>query len=127
MTGGGAVARAVPINRVGPITYRGQEAVKRDIPNLQAATQGVNAAEVFMPAIAAAHIANNDYYRTEEEFLTAIADPMHQDYQAIADAGFLLQVDDPGFAGVFSNPALDAAEQRRQGEMAVEAINHALR
>jgi 5-methyltetrahydropteroyltriglutamate--homocysteine methyltransferase len=127
MTGGGAIARAVPITCVGPISYRGQEAVKRDIANLQAATQGVNAAEVFMPAIAAAHIANNDYYRTEEEYLAAIADAMHEEYQAIADAGFILQVDDPGFAGVFSNPAFDAAEQRRQGELAVEAINHALR
>lgn len=127
MTGGGAIARPAPITCVGPISYRGQEAVQRDIANLQAAVQGASAAEVFMPAIAAAHIANNEYYRTEEEYLAAIADAMHEEYQAIVDAGFLLQVDDPGFAGVFSNPALDAAEQRRQGELAVEAINHALR
>jgi 5-methyltetrahydropteroyltriglutamate--homocysteine methyltransferase len=127
MTGGGAVARPAPITCVGPISYRGQEAVQRDIANLQAAVQGASAAEVFMPAIAAAHIANNEYYPTEEEYLAAIADAMHEEYQAIVDAGFLLQVDDPGFAGVFSNPALDAAEQQRQGELAVEAINHALR
>ena len=127
MTGGRVVARAAPLTCVGPISYRGQEAVRRDIANLQAAVQGASVAEVFMPAIAASHIANNEYYRTEEEYLAAIADAMHEEYQAIVDAGFLLQLDDPGFAGVYSNPALDAAEQRRQGQLAVEAINHALR
>ena len=127
MTGGGAVARIAPLTCVGPISYRGHQAVQRDIANLQAAVQATSAAEVFMPAIAAAHIANNEYYRTEEEYLAAIADAMHGEYQAIVDGGFLLQLDDPGFAGVFSNPAFDPAEQRRQGELAVEAINHALR
>src|SRR5919199_1869802 len=127
MTGGRVVARAAPLTCVGPIGYRGQEAVRRDIANLQAAVQGASVAEVFMPAIAASHIAENEYYRSEEEYLAAIADAMHEEYQAIVDAGFLLQLDDPGFAGVFSNPALDPAEQRRQGELAVEAINHALR
>ncbi|HEY7062984.1 MAG TPA: cobalamin-independent methionine synthase II family protein [Chloroflexota bacterium] len=127
MTGGRVLARPAPLTCVGPISYRGQEAVRRDIANLQAAVQGVNAAEAFMPAIAASHIGNNEYYRTEEEFLAALADAMHEEYQAIVDAGFLLQLDDPGFAGVYSNPEFDAAEQRRQGGLAVEAINHALR
>src|SRR5581483_10731051 len=53
MTGGGAVARVAPLTCVGPISYRGQAAVQRDIANLQAAVQGAGVAEVFMPAIAA--------------------------------------------------------------------------
>jgi 5-methyltetrahydropteroyltriglutamate--homocysteine methyltransferase len=50
---------------------------------------------VFMPAIAPSGVGMNEYYRTEEEYLHAVAEAMHTEYQAIVDAGFLVQVDDP--------------------------------
>ena len=116
MTGGGAVARAVPLTASGRSAIAGQEALQRDIANLKAAHRGASAAEVFMPGDRAARRRPaTSYYATEEEYLVAVADALHEEYQAIVDAGFLLQVDDPFLTELFSYPALDAAEQRRHG------------
>lgn len=124
---GGRVAPAAPVVCVGPVSYRGQEAVQRDIANLKAAVGGVQAAEVFMPAVAPSGVGGNEYYRSEEEYLGAVADALRTEYQAIVDAGFLVQIDDPFLTELFSYTPLDAAERRRTGERYVEALNHALR
>jgi 5-methyltetrahydropteroyltriglutamate--homocysteine methyltransferase len=80
-----------------------------------------------MPAVSPGGVGSNAYYRTEEEYLAAVADAMHSEYQAIVDAGFLVQVDDPFLTELFSYSPLDAAERRKTAERYVEAINHALR
>ena len=79
-----------------PVTYRGMAQLKTDIDNLKAALDG--AQEAFMPAISptsAADWQRNGYYKTEEEYLFAIADALREEYEAIVKAGLLLQVDDP--------------------------------
>src|ERR687886_563069 len=73
---GGTVAPVVPLVCTGPISYRAQEALQRDIDNLKAALAGVQAAEVFMPAVAPSGVGRNKYYRSDEEYLFAVADAM---------------------------------------------------
>ncbi|MGH7793485.1 MAG: cobalamin-independent methionine synthase II family protein [Candidatus Binatia bacterium] len=111
----------------GPITYKGQETVRADIENLKAALQGQKAEEAFMPAIAPGFF-NNRYYRTEEEFQYALGEALRQEYLAIVDAGFVLQIDDPSLTRLYrSDPSLSIAERRKDAEIYIEALNHALR
>jgi len=124
---GGSIAPLVPLVCTGPVSYQGQEAVRRDIDNLKAAIEGVKPEDVFMPAIAPSGVGRNEYYRTEEEYLHAVAEAMHTEYQAIVDAGFLVQIDDPFLTDVYSDPSLSAAERRKTAEMYVAALNHGLR
>jgi 5-methyltetrahydropteroyltriglutamate--homocysteine methyltransferase len=79
----------------GPIRYK-PEAVDRDIANMKAAVQGLNVEEVFMPVVAPCSVEaiRNEYYKSQEEFLFAVADALNEEYRRIVDAGFLLQVDD---------------------------------
>jgi 5-methyltetrahydropteroyltriglutamate--homocysteine methyltransferase len=115
----------------GPITYIGQAQVQADIANLKAALAGVTAAEAFIPAISPSNVEGrqkNLYYKTEEEYLFAIADAMHDEYRAIVDAGLLLQIDDPRLVTYYiASPTSTVAECRRWAEARVDALNHALR
>jgi 5-methyltetrahydropteroyltriglutamate--homocysteine methyltransferase len=113
---------------VGPITYQGQAAVQTDIDNLKAALQGVQPAEVFMPAIAPRGLGRNEYYPTGEAYVYAVAEAMHEEYRAIVEAGFILQVDDPALTNLYGEiTPLSLAERRQRAEMYVAALNHALR
>jgi 5-methyltetrahydropteroyltriglutamate--homocysteine methyltransferase len=123
---GGSVAPLVPLVCTGPVAYRGHEAVQRDIANLKAALAGYDVTEVFMPSVAPSGVGSNEYYKTEQEYLFAVADAMHEEYQAIVEAGFLLQVDDPFLTDVYSYSDLEPDERRRKAELYVEAINRAL-
>src|SRR5258708_38986917 len=70
----------------------------------------------------------NRYYKTQEEYLFAIADAMHEEYKAIVDAGFLVQIDDPRLVSYYLvNPNATIAECRKWAVLRVEALNHALR
>src|SRR6202012_3657474 len=85
----------------GPVRYVGQAEVQTDIANLKAALAGKPATEAFITALSPNNISlyyANRFYKTEEEYLVALADAMHEEYKAIVDAGFLLQVDDPRLA-----------------------------
>jgi 5-methyltetrahydropteroyltriglutamate--homocysteine methyltransferase len=85
----------------GPITWKDREAVQRDIATLQAAVGTRQVEEVFMTAASPGVIANflpNEYYPTEEAYLYALAEAMKHEYQAIIQAGFLLQIDCPDLA-----------------------------
>ena len=124
---GGSVAPIVPLVCTGPVSYRGQEALRRAIDNLKTALEGLKPEAVFMPAVAPSGVGMNEYYRTEEEYLHAVAEAMHTEYQAIVDAGFLVQVDDPFLTDVYSDASLNAVEKRKRAEMYVEALNHGLR
>jgi 5-methyltetrahydropteroyltriglutamate--homocysteine methyltransferase len=115
----------------GPITYVGQAQVQEDIANLTAAMQGVTAAEGFVTALSPNNLAlnyRNEYYRTNEEYLFALADAMREEYRAIVEAGFVLQIDDPWLATHYDrSPNLSLEECRRAIATGVEAVNHALR
>ena len=89
---------APPTVCTGPISYKGQELLQRDLDNFKAALEGVNVEEAFVPSIAPSMVGRdqNQYYATEEEYRFAIADAMKTEYKAIVDAGFILQIDDPG-------------------------------
>jgi len=115
----------------GPIRYVGQEEVRTDLANLKAALNGVKAEEVFVTAISPSNLElyyENRYYASGEEYLVALADAMHEEYKAIADAGFLLQIDDPRMATHY-NRARDSSigDCRKFIALRVEAVNHALR
>jgi 5-methyltetrahydropteroyltriglutamate--homocysteine methyltransferase len=115
----------------GPLEYIGHDALQTDIENFKAALQGVGDNEPFLPAVAPGtieHWVENQYYNTDEEFLTAIADAMHEEYKAIVDAGFLLQIDDPDLADAWQiHPEMDVAEYRKFAELRIDALNYALR
>ena len=124
-------ASGQPVVCTGPITYQGQHALQSDIANFKAALDGVNAEEAFIPAVAPGTIElqrKNEYYPTEEEYLSAIADAMKEEYRAIVEAGFILQIDDPRVVTQYGmpDPAPTIEEYRRFAEIRVEAINHAL-
>jgi 5-methyltetrahydropteroyltriglutamate--homocysteine methyltransferase len=115
----------------GPIKYVGHAQVAADIDNLRAALRPVRVEEAFLPAISPSNVEGrqkNLFYRTDEEYLFAIADAMHEEYRAIADAGFLLQIDDPRLVTYYIlSPTSTVAECRAWAEVRVEALNHALR
>jgi len=114
-----------------PITYKGQAQLQRDIANLKSALIGVKVADVFMPAISPSNIEEwqrNLFYRSSEEYVFAIAEAMREEYKAIVDAGFLLQIDDPRLVSYYLvNPAASVKECRTWAAQRVEALNHALR
>jgi 5-methyltetrahydropteroyltriglutamate--homocysteine methyltransferase len=122
-----SVGPNLPVACTGPITYKGQEAVRTDIENLKAALNGLAPEEVFMPAIAPGFF-SNQYYPTDKEFLYALAEALRVEYQAIIDAGFLLQIDDPSLTRLYrTDPALSVTDRARDAEIYIEALNHALR
>jgi 5-methyltetrahydropteroyltriglutamate--homocysteine methyltransferase len=123
---GGSIAPGTGLVCVGPVAYRGQAALQRDIDNLKAATAGIKAAEVFMPAVAPSGVGRNEFYDSDEAYFFALADALGTEYQAIVDAGFVLQVDDPWLSELYSYSRLPKDECRTQGEMYVSAVNHAL-
>ncbi len=115
----------------GPITYRGQAAVQTDIANFKAALAGQRFEEAFIPAVAPGTIElqrANHFYKTQEEFLYAIADAMKTEYKMIVDAGFVLQIDDPRMVTEYDSmdPAPTPEVYRRFATVRIEALNHAL-
>jgi 5-methyltetrahydropteroyltriglutamate--homocysteine methyltransferase len=121
-----------PMSRsiVSPVTYKGHAALQADIDNLRAAVDGNGAAEGFMTAVAPGSFGReqNRYYRTQEEFLFAIADAMRVEYRAIVDAGFVLQIDDPGMAENWDamDPSVTIQQYREYARLCIAALNRAL-
>jgi 5-methyltetrahydropteroyltriglutamate--homocysteine methyltransferase len=115
----------------GPVKYVGQAEVQADIANLKAATAGKPVGEVFMTALSPNNISlyyANRFYKTEEEYLTALADAMHEEYKAIVDAGLIVQIDDPRLATHYDrHPELDVEGCRKFIAQGVEIVNYALR
>ncbi len=125
---GGSIASRTPMVCTGPISYRGQEAIRKDIENLRTALGGLKREDAFMPAVAPSGVGTNEYYRNDEEYLQAVGEALRTEYQAIVDAGFILQIDDPWLTEVHSqDPSLSFAERRKLAERSIEALNHALR
>jgi 5-methyltetrahydropteroyltriglutamate--homocysteine methyltransferase len=124
-------ARQALMACTGPIAYRGQKELKTDLDNLKAALKGVTVADVFVPSISPSNIEDwnrNDYYKSPEEYLYAIADAMREEYKAIVAAGFLVQIDDPQLVTHYMvNPTVTIEQCRKWAQMHVEALNHALK
>ena len=114
----------------GPIKYIGQEEVKADIENLKVALNGA-VEEAFITAISPTNLEmyfSNEFYDSDEDYLAALADAMNQEYRAIVDAGFLLQIDDPRLITHYNRlPGLTLEQCRKFIASHVEVVNHALR
>ncbi len=117
----------------GPMTYD-RAAVDRDLANFKVALEGCgkDIGETFMPVVApaSAYWLTNEYYKTDEEFVYAIADVLHEEYRAIIESGAFLQVDDAVLmheADTMLSRGQSWEDYRAWARVRVEALNHALR
>ena len=115
-----------------PIEYSGKEALQREIYLLRNALDGYTPADAFLTSTAPASIEVgrlNRYYKTEEEYVYALADALKLEYEAIVDAGFSVQVDDAWLPALWDRIGIGMglAAYKRYCMMRVEALNHALR
>jgi 5-methyltetrahydropteroyltriglutamate--homocysteine methyltransferase len=119
-----------PVAR-GPVTYIGQDAIQQDIANMKAAMDAVGVEDGFMNAVAPGSCGRfgNEFYDSDVDLIYACADAMREEYQAIIDAGLMLQLDDPGIAENWDqiNPAPSVEDYKRFTMVRVEALNHAIR
>ena len=128
------IPRGLPMKRqfcVGQLAYRDTTELQADVDNLTHAVSAHGALEGFMPAASLGIIADimvNQHYPSEEAYLYALADAMKTEYEAIAAAGLVVQIDAPDAAmgrhGQFRNESLETF--RRATAQRVEALNHAL-
>jgi 5-methyltetrahydropteroyltriglutamate--homocysteine methyltransferase len=120
---------------VDKVKYVGQQAIKQDIKTLKSALRGLAVADAFMNAVSPMQRVRSDrnvqeFYRSEEDYMYALADVMHEEYKAITDAGFLLQVDlgalNPRRGALQHNRNPTSEEMTKAMELAVDVLNHAL-
>jgi 5-methyltetrahydropteroyltriglutamate--homocysteine methyltransferase len=114
----------------GPVSYD-RSAVDVQLGILREAVDAVDVTDAFMTAVSPASLywITNEHYPTEQEFVFAIADALHEEYAAIVDAGFLLQVDDAVMWHKLATIRMlggDYADYRKWAELRVAAINKAL-
>jgi 5-methyltetrahydropteroyltriglutamate--homocysteine methyltransferase len=118
----------------GPLVSKSTEDLQAELARFREILGTVNATghDAFFPVIAPGwldHFIFNEYYKTEEEFIYALADVMRPEYEAIVAAGFIVQIDDPGlpdsWATFIPEPPLE--EYRARSLLRIEAVNHALR
>jgi 5-methyltetrahydropteroyltriglutamate--homocysteine methyltransferase len=111
---------------IGPVRYRDLDAVRTDIENLRNALAGGGATEAFITAASPgviSHLIENQYYKTHEEYLWALAEAMAPEYEAIHAGGFVLQLDCPDLPlGQYTFDDFD-----RLMPIHIEAINEATR
>jgi len=121
--------RIAPRVCVAPIRYVGQEKLQRDIRNLKSAMAAAGADEGFMPSLAPTTSLKNEYYKSEDEFLEAYGEAMREEWKAILDAGFLLQIDFPSLVSAWDTASntMDLAGYRKFTEKRIAHLNHALR
>jgi 5-methyltetrahydropteroyltriglutamate--homocysteine methyltransferase len=115
-----------------PVKYVGHAAIKRDIDNLAAAVRATGATEAFMTAVSPAtlQILPNAHYKHAEDYVFALAEAIGEEYRAIVDAGFVLQIDDPALVDIYDwwfSMNDDIAGYRKWAALQVEAVNHALK
>jgi len=115
----------------GPIAVRDARAAADDVANLRAAVADAGPTEAFMSAASPGVVSlffRNDFYKSQEEYLAAIAAAMRHEYEAIANAGIVLQIDCPDLAmGRHIQYAdLSLEEFRKRARLHVEALNAAV-
>jgi len=116
----------------GPISYTGFDALERDIDDLKTAAGPEAGERLFMTAVSPTSVVpdrQDEYYQSDEDYLFAVADAVRVEYQAIVDAGLILQVDDAYFATTYETivPPGNLNDYRAWAELRVEAIKRALR
>jgi 5-methyltetrahydropteroyltriglutamate--homocysteine methyltransferase len=115
----------------GPVRYIGQKALQTDIENLKGALKGKSVVDVFMPAVSPGQVVRyhvNRHYKTDDEFLLSVGEALREEYKAILDAGFMLQIDDPHLAMHYMlEPDMSLDDVRRWANHYVELLNHILR
>ncbi len=116
---------------VGPLTYTGLDALKRDIDDIKTALKSVNVTEAFLPVAAPASVIpdrKNAYYKNDEEMFEALAAAMRTEYRTIAESGLLLQLDDARAAVTYDRmvPPASFADYRKWLEHQMEVLNHAI-
>jgi 5-methyltetrahydropteroyltriglutamate--homocysteine methyltransferase len=117
----------------GPMTYD-RAGIDRDIANFKAVLDGAgkDISEAFLPVVApaSAYWLRNEYYESDEAFVFALADALHEEYKAIVESGLLLQVDDAVLmheADTMMSRGESYEDYRRWAQLRVDALNHALR
>jgi len=128
---GSSSSRMFGLTCTGPIKYTGHKIVAHDIANLKSALGGVGVEEAFVTAVSPAtmQILPNEYYKSPEDYTWALAEAIREEYKAIVDAGFILQIDDPALVDIWDwwfSLKGDLAGFRKWAEFQVEAVNHAL-
>jgi 5-methyltetrahydropteroyltriglutamate--homocysteine methyltransferase len=116
---------------VGPVAWKDKDALTKDLANFKAALGAANVAEGFLnaasPGVVSAFL-RNEYYPSHEAYITALAEALRPEYNAIVDAGFVLQVDCPDIAMSRHTGFQELSEPEflKRTEFDVEALNHAL-
>ena len=116
---------------IGEIAYNGLFELERDINNLKTAVKTAGVDEAFLPVAAPSSAIpdrRNEYYKTDDDLVVALAEALRTEYRAIVDAGFLLQVDDARAAVTYDRMVPPASFQDYYRWLArhVEILNHAL-
>ncbi|HVB90162.1 MAG TPA: cobalamin-independent methionine synthase II family protein [Beijerinckiaceae bacterium] len=125
---GGQIARRRRVFAcTGPIAFAGQQELQQEIELFRAAASG----ECFLTSTAPASVEayrRNLFYRTDEDYLFALADALAVEYRAIVEAGFVLQIDDAWLPALWDRIGMDMGLDsfRKRCAMRIEALNHAL-
>lgn len=116
----------------GPIVYRGQKAMQQEIDVFRAALGSFPSGDAFLTTTAPASLEpyrRNEFYKSDEEFVYAIAEAMKTEYEMIAKAGFLVQLDDAWIPALWDRIGIKMGLPafKKYCLMRVEALNHALK
>jgi len=121
-----------PFPCTGPINYTGHAALERDIANLTSGVAAASAHAGFLPVVAPASataLSPNHYYKTDEEYIYAMAEALRVEYKTILDAGLFVQIDDAHLPFMYDRMVPPASDEDyfRWAELRIDALNHALR
>ena len=115
----------------GTIAWKDKSGLFQDLENLKSASLDVDVEEVFMTAVSPGVVASSmgdQYYGTEENYMAALAEAMKEEYEAINQAGFLLQLDCPDLAGGRHSRSASLSDEEflKIVEMHLEVLNYAV-
>jgi 5-methyltetrahydropteroyltriglutamate--homocysteine methyltransferase len=127
---GGGAQKIMTRLFTGPPAYVGRQTVQRDLDCLKAAVTAVPCEEAFVTSVAPASFERGQdrYHDSVADFMFALADVLNEEYRAIVDAGFVLQIDDPSLADAWAlSPREHTFEDYRAAQrVKIEAVNRAL-
>jgi len=115
----------------GPIAYKGQAALAADLARFKAALRGVDGTDAFYPAVAPSSVAidrQDEFYKSDEDYVVALGDALRHEYKAIIDAGFILQIDDAYIATYYDVivPPGTMTDYLKWVGFRIEVLNHAI-